>query len=89
MPKTPSEPTNLVLEQLRLMRGEIAELGINLRSEMAELRTSVEADMKGLKTVMRAYGKQQIAEIYKANITVANFADFETRLGAVERKVFL
>ena len=37
---------------------------------------SRENKVQDLQTVMRGYGKQSIAEIYKTNITVANFADF-------------
>ena len=78
MTKTPTEPTNLVLEQLRLIRTDMNERFGNLENEI-----------KGLKTVIRGYGRQSIGEIYKANITIASFADFEKRLDAVERKVFL
>ena len=77
MPKSPTEPTNLVLEQLRLMR-----------AENSARFDSLETEIKGLKTAVRAITGQVIAEVYKANKTVASFADLEFRLEAVERIVF-
>ena len=80
MPKSPTEPTNLVLEQLRLMRADFAALDAKFDTLALEI--------KGLKASVRGIGGQVIAEVYKANKTVASFADLEFRLEAVERKVF-
>ncbi len=75
MAKSPSEPTNLVLEQLRLMRAETNVRFDNLEKEIADIKK----DMRGLKL-------NTIAESYKANLTVASFADHERRLRALEQK---
>ena len=91
MPKSPTEPTNIVLEQLRLMRGEIAALDhkFTARFDAVDDRfASLEAEIKGLKTAVRSIGHQVLAEVYKANKTFASFANLEARLEAVERKVF-
>ena len=76
MSKTPVEPTNLVLEQLRVMRAEtnarFDEMGAKL--EALDTRVGrVEKELRGLKL-------NTIAEIYKANLTVASFADHERRI---------
>jgi hypothetical protein len=81
MATPPKEPTNLVLEQLRQMRAEsngrfekIDALFDNLAAEIVEIKR----DIRGLKL-------NTIAEIYKANLTVASFADHERRLQALEK----
>ncbi len=82
MPKTPAEPTNIVLEQLRLMRSETAARFDRLDADFADLKAkvaNVERDLRGLKL-------NTIAEIYKANLTVASFADLERRVSALEQK---
>ena len=82
MPKAPAEPTNLVLEQLRLMRAETAARFDKLDAEVGELKAkigNVERDMRGFKL-------NTIAEIYKANLTVASFVDLERRVEALEKK---
>ena len=83
-----SEPTNLVLEQLRLMRGENANRFDKLESDIAGVRTDLGNDIDGVKKEVRGLKLQTIAELYKANLTVASFAELDTRLKAVERKVF-
>jgi hypothetical protein len=75
MPKTPAEPTNLVLEQLRVMRAETAARFDKVDAEIAYLKR----DLRGLKL-------NTIAEIYKANLTVASFADLDQRVRALEQK---
>jgi hypothetical protein len=77
MPKPPVEPTNLILEQLRAMRAENAKRFDAMDNRFRTVRTAV-----------RGIGSQVIAEVYKANKTVASFADLAARLEAVERKVF-
>jgi hypothetical protein len=77
------EPTNLVLEQLRAMRAEATAF----RAETSERFDRLESEIKGIKTEMRGLKLQSIAEIYKANLTVASFADLDARLRVVEQKV--
>ncbi len=82
MPKTPLEPTNLVLEQLRVMRAETSARFDKLDFEFADLKgkvANVERDVRGLKL-------NTIAEVYKANLTVASFVDLERRVLALEQK---
>jgi hypothetical protein len=76
MANSPAEPTNLVLEQLRLMRAETNAGFVRVSAEIKELGASVggiEKELRGLKL-------NTIAEIYKANLTVASFADHERRI---------
>ena len=86
MPKTPPEPTNHVLEQLRLMRADMnsrfdqMQQETNSRFDRLETKlANVERDLRGLKL-------NTIAEVYKANLTVASFADHERRIAAPEAK---
>jgi hypothetical protein len=82
MSKTPAEPTNLVLEQLRLMRAETNARfdQMDVKLEVLDVRVGrVEKELRGLKL-------NTIAEIYKANLTVASFADHERRIQELERK---
>jgi len=71
MAQTPPEPTNLVLEQLRAMRAQFDRM---------------EADISDIKKDIRGMKLNTIAEIYKANLTVASFVDHEQRIQALERK---
>jgi hypothetical protein len=84
MPKPPTEPTNLILEQLRAMRAENATRFDAMDNRFAALETEV----RTVRTAVRGIGSQVIAEVYKGNKTVASFADLEMRLEAVERKLF-
>jgi len=82
MSKTPAEPTNLVLEQLRVMRAETNARfdQMDVKLEALDARVGrVEKELRGLKL-------NTIAEIYKANLTVASFADHERRIQELERK---
>ncbi len=91
MPKSPTEPTNLVLEQLRLMRAENSKnfAAIDNRFAAVDDRfTALETEIKSVKTAVRGIGVQVLAEVYKANKTFAGFANLEARHEAVERKVF-
>ena len=82
MAEPPSEPTNLVLEQLRLMRAET-----NARFDDIDRRFGrVDADIADIKKEIRGLKLNTIAEIYKANLTVASFADHERRIQELERK---
>jgi hypothetical protein len=82
MTNAPAEPTNLVLEQLRLMRAEtntrFDQMGAKLETLDARVGR-IEKELRGLKL-------NTIAEIYKANLTVASFADHERRIQELERK---
>jgi hypothetical protein len=82
MTNTAAEPSNLVLEQLRVMRAEtnarFDQIGAKL--EALDARAGgIEKELRGLKL-------NTIAEIYKANLTVASFADHERRIQELERK---
>ena len=80
---TPSEPTNLVLEQLRVMRAET-----NARFDDIQARFDrIEADISAIKKDIRGFKLNTIAEVYKANLTVASFVDHERRIEALERKL--
>ena len=71
MADTPAEPTNLVLEQLRVMRAETNARFDRLEVEIADIKieiADIKKDIRGMKL-------NTIAEIYKANLTVASFAD--------------
>ena len=100
MAQTPSEPTNLVLEHLRVMRAEIAQIDSQvkhiqsdisgMKSEMSGMKadiSSLKADVSDVKKDMRGFKLNTIAEIYKANLTVASFVDHEQRIPALERKL--
>ncbi len=76
MADIPSEPTNLVLEQLRIMHAEMNARFDKIETDIADFKR----DIRGLKL-------NTIAEIYKANLTVASFADHELRIAALERKL--
>ena len=88
MTKTPAEPTNLVLEQLRVMRAESAmRAETNARFDQVEARfNAVDAKIAGIEKELRGLKLNTIAEIYKANLTVASFADHERRIQELERK---
>jgi hypothetical protein len=89
MSTSPSELANLVLEQLRLMRAETSAMRAetSARFDRMEARfdevgarfTKIERELRGLKL-------NTIAEVYKANLTVASFADHERRLQALGSK---
>ena len=89
MTNSPSEPTNLVLEQLRLMRAES-----NARFDKMEVRfnkvderfNKVDEEILALKRELRGLKLNTIAEVYKANLTVASFADLERRIAALEAR---
>ena len=82
MPKPAAEPTNLVLEQLRMMRMEMGS-----RFDKMDARFErVEADIADLKRHVRGLKLNTNAEIYKANLTVASFANLERRVQALEQK---
>ncbi len=82
MTQDPKEPTNLVLEQLRLMRADMSAL----REEMNARFDRVGAEIAGVKTELRGLKLNTIAEVYKANLTVASFADHERRIQDLERR---
>jgi hypothetical protein len=82
MTTNPIEPTNLVLEQLQLMRAEMT----SVRAETNTRFDRVEAEIGGVKRELRGLKLNTIAEVYKANLTVASFADHERRIQELERK---
>jgi len=81
-----SEPTNLVLEQLRLMRAETNARFDKLTAETKGHFDRVEKELADLKRDVRGLKLNTIAEVYKANLTVASFADLERRVSALEAK---
>ena len=89
MRKTPAEPANLVLEQLRLIRAEatVARAENNARIDRIDARfAKIESDISHIKKDLRGLKLNAIAEVYKANLTVASFVDHEQRIQALERK---
>jgi hypothetical protein len=89
MSTNPNEPTNLVLEQLRLMSADMSSMRAEMTSMRAETNSRfdrVEAQVAGIKVEVRGLKLNAIAEIYKANLTVASFADHERRIQELERK---
>ena len=89
MPNPPREPTNLVLEQLRLMRAETNERFNKIDAEFVKVNAEfvkVNAEIADLKKDLRGLKLNTIAEVYKANLTVASFADHERRLQLLEQK---
>ena len=82
MANDPKEPANLVWEQLGLMRAET-----NTRFDRLDKRIDLlNAEVVSLKNDLRGFKPGTIAEIYKANLTVASFVDHEQRIQALERK---
>jgi len=81
MPKTPAEPANIMLEQLRAIRAEIAALQDNMNTGFRK----VDAELADIKRDMRGMKLNTIAEVYKANLTVARFIDLERRVEALEQ----
>ena len=82
MTTAPIEPTNLVLEQLRLMRAER-----NARFDRVETRfNAVDAKIGGIEKELRGLKLNTIAQIYKASLTVAGFADHGRRIQELERE---
>ena len=49
--------------------------------------SQVDSEIAGLKREIRGFKLGTIAEIYKANLTVASFVELESRVTALERKV--
>ena len=88
MTNTPAEPTNLVLEQLRLIRAEMLAMRADMvtRAETNARFDRLESDISDIKKDIRGLKLNTIAEIYKANLTVASFVDHEQRIQALERK---
>jgi len=77
-----SEPTNPVLEQLRLMRAET-----NARFDRIDDRfNKIDEEIAALKKELCGLKLNTIAEVYKANLTVASFADLERHVSALEAK---
>ena len=75
MPKAPAEPTNIVLEQLRLMREDHATFAARVMEEFKLVRSEI--------SILR---RQTIGEVYKANKTFASFSDLEERVEPLERR---
>ncbi len=82
MSTTPNEPTNLVLEQLRLMRAAIDARFDDVDARFKEVRQEIAE----IKRELRGMKLNTIAEVYKANLTVASFADHERRIQELERQ---
>ncbi len=89
MPQDPKDPTNLVLEQLRLMRADISARfdRVDERFEKVEQRFErLEQKVSNIEKELRGLKLNTIAEVYKANLTVASFADHERRIQDLERR---
>ena len=89
MSTSPSEPTNLVLEQLRLMRAETKARfdAMEARFDAVDARfDAVDQKIERIERELRGLKLNTVAEIYKANLTVASFADHERRIQELERK---
>jgi uncharacterized protein YdcH (DUF465 family) len=89
MTKSPAEPTNLVLEQLRLMRADMNARfdRVDARFQQVDARfNKVDEEISALKKELRGMKLNTIAEICKANLTVASFADLDRRIAALEAK---
>ena len=89
MSTSPSEPTNLVLEQLRLMRAETKARfdSMEARFDAVDARfNAVDQKVERIERELRGLKLNTVAEIYKANLTVASFADHERRIQELERK---
>ncbi len=82
MPKMPAELTNLLLEQLRAIRAEIAALQDDVNMGFRK----VDAEFADIKRDIRGMKLNTIAEVYNANLTVARFIDLERRVEALEQK---
>ena len=83
MTKTPAEPTNLVLEQLRLICAETSAMRAETNARFDQMGAKLEAldaRVGRIETELRGLKLNAIAEIYKANLTVASFADHERRI---------
>jgi hypothetical protein len=74
---------------LGLIRAEAtaARAENNTRFDRIEADISLmKADIADIKKDMRGFKLNTIAEVYKANLTVASFVDHEQRIQALERK---
>ena len=90
MAEIPSEPTNLVLELLRVMRTETNARFDKIDAQFKKIDVQfakIDAEIGDIKKELRELKLNTIAEIYKANLTVASFADHERRIEALERKL--
>ena len=90
MAEIPSEPTNLVLEQLRVMRAETKARFDDMGARFDKIDVQfakIDGEIADIKKDLRGLKLNTIAEIYKANLTVASFADHERRIEALERKL--
>lgn len=76
------ESTNLLLEQLRLMRAEMKLQFAENKAQFEEIRTAIRA----LNTAIRGFQHRTLAEIHKANLTVSAFVDLDRRVTALEDK---
>ncbi len=82
MPHDPTEPTDLILEQIHLMRSEMSARFDRVDQRFENLKQGI----SDIKEALRGLKLNTIAEVYKANLTVARFADHERRLQDLERR---
>jgi len=90
MAQDPSEPANLVLEHLRIIRAEAnaTRAETNLRFDSIDARfDKIEADIAGIRKDIKGFKLNVIAEVYKANLTVSSVAGHHRRIEALERKL--
>jgi hypothetical protein len=77
------------MEQLRLMRAETAAMRAETNARFDQVGAEIKelgARVGGVEKELRGLKLNTIAEIYKANLTVASFADHERRIQELERK---
>jgi hypothetical protein len=74
------QPIDMIVPLLQALRSEISEMRDDVKGLKADVK-DIKADLRGMKL-------QTIAEIYKANLTVASFAELSDRLRRVEEAVF-
>jgi hypothetical protein len=89
MPKSANEPPDLVLEHLRVMREEnkaMREENKAMRAETKAQLDDMKSDISAIKAALRGLERNTIAEVYKANLTVASFAEHEQRIQALEQR---
>jgi hypothetical protein len=72
----PAEPTNLVLEQLRLIRAEALATGVEKYARFDRL----DSDVAEIKKDILWFKLNTIAEVYKTNLTLVSLLDHEERI---------
>jgi SepF-like predicted cell division protein (DUF552 family) len=85
------QPTDMIVPLLQALRGDIQSLRADVKQLEARIDSDfieVRKDIKDLRADVKGIKVNAIAEIYKANLTVASFAELSQRLRRVEEAVF-